>query len=152
LAFKFGSKPGVIPWIIPSIIIFLGVFGAVFCRKHYERNRYHTSIAAAVRDQIDPSLATVRKRGAIKHYIGEKGKPDEKKIEELMSLPERVSENQSSLIAKIPLHYFWESLNGFVALTGLALLILMRFQSPEPPTKIDIESMPSLSVGSLQHK
>jgi hypothetical protein len=128
-SFKFGQL-----WIIPIILICLGVFGAVFSRKHYERNRYHTSIAAKFRDEIDNSIGDIRKRGAIKHYIKYRGgDPDKENIKD-----EEEARKRSSLIAKMPLHKFWEGLNLVVAVAGVALLVLMASQQPEQPTKIEI--------------
>jgi hypothetical protein len=143
-SFKLGE-----PLIIPIILIFLGVFGAFFCRKHYERNRYHTSIAAELRHRIDPSIDDVRRRGAIKHYIraasNYRQEPNEEKIQQFMKStnPQEASRKASSRIAKYPLHIFWEYLNLVAVLAGVVLLFLTIYHPPELPTKIDIVSMPA---------
>ena len=134
-SFKFGK-----PWIIPIILIFLGVFGALFSRKHYERNRYHSRIAAEFRNQIDPSIGDVRTQGAIEHYINyPRKKLPQNEIGKLRaSKNENEARKQSSFMAKRSLHRFWEFLNLVVMFAGVALLLLMIYQKPEQPTKIEI--------------
>ncbi|HTQ35153.1 MAG TPA: hypothetical protein VMI30_13360, partial [Stellaceae bacterium] len=48
------------------------------------------------------------------------------------------AKKQSRLIARAPLHLFWEFLNVTIVIAGVALLLLMTYQSPEQPTKIEI--------------
>src|SRR4051794_24461307 len=59
-------------------IVALGIFGFLFAGKHYERFRFHTSIMAEIRDEIDrlrlaPNeaprpLAELRDAGDARHY------------------------------------------------------------------------------------
>ena len=96
------SSSNVQPWFCVGLII-LGLYGAVFSRKHYERNRMHTCILEAYRDELErhfpeAPLMKIRSEAKAKH-------------------------NQTYwLFSRLPLNFFWLLLPLTVSLVGAYLL------------------------------
>ena len=77
-------------------LILLGIFGAAFSRKHYERNRMHVSIAASYLTRLDPEIYGPRQVGESRHK-------DDPKYRRSY---------------RWRLHHFWEGLSWAVAILG----------------------------------
>jgi hypothetical protein len=107
--------------LIASIaLIILGAYGYLFSLKHYERNRYHTTIMKAFRDGIDQELgspssiiARLRNSGAEKHKENEAV----------------YDKHMKERLRNIRLFRLWAGLPLLVAVFGLVLsaLILVNF-------------------------
>lgn len=113
-------------------IVFVGLYGYFFSRKHYERNRLHTSILAEFRDEIDKEIGIIqpdpehpagkscweiRNRGEKRHYD---------------YFPEPVREIQKdakSWIARQRLHPFWSAIPLTAVFTGVLLTGLTVLRS-----------------------
>ncbi|OUL33516.1 hypothetical protein BV372_16015 [Nostoc sp. T09] len=98
-ALAFAAQNG-LTWtdlLLTVPLIPLGIFGAQFCRKHYERNRYHVSVSAAYLKNIDPSIYETRDRTKNIHDQDDKYKH---------IVPKR-------------LNIFWERLHYAVAILGI---------------------------------
>lgn len=85
-----------------SLLIVVGIFGAVFCRKHYERNRFHSAMMRGIFGKMDHPL------------LGE--------IEYLSKQANEVISQEFREVCHWPLHYFYELLNGMIAVFGVVLL------------------------------
>jgi hypothetical protein len=92
-------------WPASLLVIALGVFGALFSFKQYERFRYHTSAAAAHRREIEKRL----------------GLP----LTALRADAEHEHVAAFSRSRHWRLHWFWLGLHGGVAILGTLLLVLV---------------------------
>lgn len=107
--------------LLSLLLIPLGVFGKRFSAKHYERNRFHTTIASHFRDAMDSyltnqqmpiparALGTIRDQGESAHNNG-------------FSLGGKRSIAKSS-IANWRLYQFWNRLHVTVAILGAVLVV-----------------------------
>lgn len=92
----------------------LGVFGALFSAKHYERSAMHMERARAYRDAIDAELTA---QPIKKLKVG----ADERHNEEFPRLH------------KLRINRFWLLLYVFISLLGVTLAVTaLFFSSPEP--------------------
>jgi hypothetical protein len=87
-------------------LIFLGGYAALFSRKHYERNRMHTAVMDAFRQQLERRLDNVQ-LGLIREQA------------------EAAHNHRFPSLHKRRLHLFWDWLNGSVAVVGLILVIVV---------------------------
>jgi hypothetical protein len=105
-------------------LVALGIYGYLFAGKHYERNRFHTTIMKHVRREIDrceadqdatpASLSELRSNGEKDHYETFKWP----RFRGTRSDPQA---SAISWIARQRLHPFWEIIHIFVAVLGVGL-------------------------------
>lgn len=92
-------------WILASFLILIGLFGALFSAKQYERFRFHMVAAGKYRKEleqlIDNSLTGIRMTALSKH-----------KSEFL------------PVLVKLRLHYFWSGFHLLIASLGVTLLVM----------------------------
>jgi hypothetical protein len=92
-------------WVLAAFLIVIGLFGAFFSAKQYERFRFHVVAAGKYRKElersIENSLTGIRESALARH-----------KSEFL------------PLIVKLRLHYFWIGLHILIASLGIVLLII----------------------------
>lgn len=88
-------------------IIALGIFGASFSRKHYERNRMHVAIASAYLLQIDTDIYKPRNAAEKRHSE----KPEFRRL------------------YRRHLHRYWEELCWAVATLGAIASIVVVWNS-----------------------
>jgi Ca2+/Na+ antiporter len=92
-------------WVLAVFLIVIGLFGALFSAKQYERFRFHVVVAGKYRKELerllDNSLTGIREAGLSKHK----------------------SEFSSSIV-KLRLHYFWIALHLLIMSLGVTLLIM----------------------------
>jgi hypothetical protein len=86
-------------------LVAIGLFGAGFSAKHYERFKLHMARAKAHRDALDALL---------------EGRP----LGDLKRAADARHRNKFGWMERIRLHYWWVALNLFVAGIGLVLSIL----------------------------
>jgi hypothetical protein len=92
--------------IVPSLLlVFLGVFGALFSAKQYERAKRHGHRAAAYRTQI-----AAMTQGA--------------DILTLMKDADGKTQKAFPHLSRLRLHPFWIALNAFITVTGLVMLVM----------------------------
>jgi hypothetical protein len=89
---------------LAAFVTVLGVFGALFSLKHYERFRYHMKCAGEFRDALErlvpaTALAELRARARTRHA------------------------GKFPIVERIHLFVFWIALNGAVAVLGVVLLV-----------------------------
>ena len=93
--------------VIPAVFLVpLGCFGALFSRKHYERNRHHTAIMSAYLTALQAQIA-----GSDLHGPRKLGRAE--------------NEAQFGRLAKWRLYLFWDALNASVAVVGVVLTIVI---------------------------
>ena len=111
-------------WPLSLLLIALGIYGWLFSRKQYERNRFHTEIMSEFRDEFDnelrsagkpstqstPRISDLRTAGEKKHYDNF---PRSKK---------GVQKSAKSKLARSSLAGFWASLHLVISMIGLLLL------------------------------
>jgi hypothetical protein len=127
-------------WSLPAAIAItaLGVFGALFSGKHYERFNYHMSMMKAIRDEMDrvaeaagttpKSIGDLRTEVEREHYFGfvwPKFYPTRCK-------PQAIA---TSWIARQRLHMFWESVHAGIAVIGLLLCLFIMIKAALPGPK-----------------
>jgi hypothetical protein len=91
--------------MVGSLIAALGVFGAGFTFKHYERYCYHMARARGFREALDATL------------------PD-RSIQEILDGADRVHNRAFPRLRKLRLHYWWIALNLFVVAVGSAVTVV----------------------------
>ena len=97
--------------LAPSLfLVFLGVYAAVFSRKHYERYRLHTTVMRGFRDELEARLnnaplAKIRDTAAKKHN------------------------SEFAWLHDKSLHLFWDGLNGSVAIIGFILAVYISIEA-----------------------
>ena len=92
-------------WILAVFLIIIGIFGALFSAKQYERFRFHMICAGKYRVELENLLTT---------YYG--------KIRE-----ESTNEHEktfSSFFINMRLYYFWICLHLLISILGIALLFM----------------------------
>jgi hypothetical protein len=93
--------------LLPALFVFvLGCYGAVFSRKHYERNRLHTAIMGSFRERLEASLTNTP-------------------LSKIREDAETKHNNQYSWLSRRTVHGFWDGLNLAVAAAGLVLLVVI---------------------------
>jgi hypothetical protein len=98
--------------LLPALfMVVLGLFGALVSRKHFERNRLHTEIMAAYRNALEATLTNTPLESI---RLGAKTK----------------HEGWFPWLSQRRLYVFWDWLNGFIALVGivLSIVILLRVE------------------------
>jgi len=92
-------------WVLAAFLIIIGLFGALFSAKQYERFRFHMVAAGKYREALETLLksnfGTIRAEAKNDH---------EKKY--------------SKLLVKLRLYYFWIFLHLLITALGLILLLL----------------------------
>jgi hypothetical protein len=92
-------------WPIAVFLIIVGLFGALFSAKQYERFRYHMIAAGTYRQKLEQALGNnvrdIREDAQNKHV-----------------------EKFPTLLIKLRLYYFWIALHLFIAGLGVMLLII----------------------------
>ncbi len=86
-------------------LIFIGIFGAVFSYKQYERYLLHTKRASKYRNELD----NLQFDGLIR---------------KLKSIADEEHNKEFTKSSKLKLHYLWMSINLFVALIGMILVFI----------------------------
>jgi uncharacterized membrane protein len=104
LAFAVNSKNLAALFPLGTLIAVLGLFGAIFSYKHYERFRLHTKIAGEFRDALEASLVGC-------------------KLREIRNSAVTAHEKIFPSSSKWRLHMFWVTLNLLVVLLGIVLAI-----------------------------
>jgi hypothetical protein len=117
--------------LIPGLfIVLLGMFGAAFSRKHYERNRMHTTIMAAFRQQWEErtsvQLGSIREEAEANHNAG---------------FPR---------LHKWHLHVFWDCLNGSVAVVGFGLVMVIVGSLSSPRSAVSTSQLAPAARGAMQ--
>lgn len=87
------------------LLVVLGLFGAGFAMKHYERFNLHMERARRHRDALDALLP---------------GQP----LRRLKQEADLANKTEFPRMHKWRLHYWWLTLNLIVALVGVALLVI----------------------------
>jgi hypothetical protein len=87
-------------------VVVLGIYGAVFSRKHYERNRFHTTIMAGFRDALEASLT---------------GAP----LRSIRDAAEKKHNARFPWLSGWRLHLFWDGLSVAVAVAGLVAVFVV---------------------------
>lgn len=90
--------------VIGLFIVFLGIFGAGFSLKHYERFNFHMERARSYRDELDALIL---------------GRP----IGRLRDEADRRHEKRFPKMRKWRLHRWWVALNISVSVVGALLII-----------------------------
>jgi hypothetical protein len=133
------------------LMIFLGLFGWLFAKKHYERNQLHVRTVGEIREEIDRELGVLpwpeqygtrlpkRSLGALrdaanKRHYGEFGKRHEKVLERREDLQRKAY----SWVARSRLHLYWEGLHIVVMLIGLMLAAIILIKS-QPPIRRQVQ-------------
>ncbi|MBY3211776.1 hypothetical protein [Rhizobium laguerreae] len=93
---------------ISCFLIFLGLFGAGFSLKHYERFNLHMQRARHYRDALDDLIP---------------GKP----IAVLKDQADKLQKVEFPIMSKWRLYYWWVALNFAVSLLGIALFVNVLF-------------------------
>jgi cytochrome c biogenesis protein CcdA len=122
------------------VVVLLSFLGVGLGIKHYERNRFHTSIMGAVRDEItrldqDPhanpeSTQTIRRAGVRKHNkeFTVLERKDTRKTDSRSADRETAEPNQQqkykSVWPRIPLHLLWLGLPLAIGTVGVLVLVL----------------------------
>jgi len=92
-------------WILAVFLIIIGLFGAVFSGKQYERFRFHMKAAGRYRKELEknlnPDWGNIREEARIEH---------EKKF--------------SKILVSLPLYSFWIALHLLITLLGIILFIM----------------------------
>lgn len=92
-------------WILAVFLIVIGLFGAIFSAKQYERFRFHMKAAGRYRQALEqnykPELGDIREEARIEH---------EKQF--------------AKLLVSLPLYSFWIALHLLITLLGVILLIM----------------------------
>jgi hypothetical protein len=86
-------------------LIFIGIFGAIFSYKQYERYLLHTKRAGLYRNELDKL-----------QFDG--------LIRKLKSIADKEHNEEFVKLSKLKLHYLWMSINLFVALIGIILVFI----------------------------
>ena len=94
-------------WILASFLIILGLFGAFFSAKQYERFRFHIIAAGIYRNRLEQTLGDTT-------------------VSEIRDIAK--SDHQNNFfkpLVNLKLYYFWIALHVLIALLGLTLLIII---------------------------
>ncbi|MBN2012691.1 hypothetical protein JW960_25405 [candidate division KSB1 bacterium] len=94
----------VIHFVIGLFILFLGVFGAILSKKHYERFKYHTLWA----HEYDKKLLKIFKESEIEDFKKKKLK----------------HEKEFGWISKTRANKLWTGIHLLIALLGLLIIII----------------------------
>lgn len=98
-------------WVIAAFIVLIGLFGALFSAKQYERFRFHMVAAGTYRRALE---ALLKNNPGVLRRAAEK-------------------EHESSFVpffVKLRLYYFWIALHLLIALLGIVLLIMTTRSAP----------------------
>jgi hypothetical protein len=102
-----GMKEPTIYLLFPAaFMVVLGIFGALFARKHYERNRLHTAIMARYQDALEATLVATP-------------------LQQIRNGARTQHDQLFPGVSKWRLYRFWEWLNVMIALTGILLGIVI---------------------------
>jgi len=107
------------------LLIPIGAFGFAFCRKHYERNRLHTTIARHYLKAIEKQLSSPAEPVSSSYLtdIHKAGRADHKKNFSSQS-------SRKASATGLRLHTFWNSIHLLIVVLGVllsALIIGLRF-------------------------
>jgi uncharacterized membrane protein YidH (DUF202 family) len=91
-------------WSLAVFLIIVGLFGALFSAKQYERFSRHMGIASKYRRELEELLGN--------------------KVASIGSGLKSEHEKTFPRLAKLHLHYFWIALHLLIASLGITLLIL----------------------------
>ncbi|MBY5442813.1 hypothetical protein HFO93_04865 [Rhizobium leguminosarum] len=105
---------GILDIAVSVFLIFLGLFGAGFSMKHYERSKIHMERARGYRDALDAMLS---------------GRP----IQTIKAIADATHGNKFPKMQKWRLHYWWIALNSAISVLGVALLIVAAIFPVSPP-------------------
>lgn len=95
------------PWMLPTFLIALGIFGVLTVLKLYERFRFHNHVADAARCALErrvgmePTLTELRDRATEKHK----------------------TKWYYRFVGRAHLYWFWIALHSLVVVLGVILLI-----------------------------
>ena len=92
-------------WPLAAFLIIVGLFGALFSAKQYERFRFHMVAAGLYREELEKIVGN--DVGEIRHKA---------KAVHKSGFP--------SLLVKLRLYYFWIALHLLIMALGIALLVL----------------------------
>ena len=94
-------------------LIVLGVFGAAFAMKHYERFNLHTERGRTHRDALDTLLGQVLGTAA--------------PLQPLRATANAKNAGAYPRLSKLRLHYWWLSLGLLIATLGIVLSVIALF-------------------------
>jgi hypothetical protein len=111
---------GLHPADIPAgiVVTLLGVLGVGLSTKHYERNRFHTMILKAIRDEVDETQAS--HRGGVRDTRSIRDEGVDRHRQDFRVLG---SKPDSRWIG-VRLHLLWLGLPFGISLAGILVIVL----------------------------
>jgi hypothetical protein len=91
--------------LIAGCLIVLGIVGAVFSMKQYERSRLHASIGGAHRSQLESIISV--------------------DLGHIRNLAEAGHDARNSRLVRIRLHWLWALMHLGISLLGVVLLVMV---------------------------
>lgn len=94
-------------WPLGIFLILIGIFGSLFCAKHYSKWKFHMMLAGRYRNKLEKYL------------------PDTKVRDLRLEVGEEHKSKTNLLINKIRLHQFWIGLHLLITLMGIVTTIVI---------------------------
>jgi hypothetical protein len=116
-------------------LTFLGIFGALFTLKNYERFSFHRHRSRLIRKAIDAALKwgelnndeDHRIRYEIRATLGlDMKNSDQLLIEAIVNKANDQYKGKNRFLYKIDLHNFWVGLHLVISVVGLAIIIIIQ--------------------------
>jgi hypothetical protein len=162
-------------WPLAAFLFILGLFGALFSAKHYERYCYHRAHMRKYREHLEScighglgNIRTEAKEESKRNIRAESLKHVENKLRTRAAAkpPVRnlwprllgccgflvvrcfrsVLHGYRATIAKIPLHFFWIALNIIIAVLGFYLLHKSWTTAPTSTTTVTVSSPTTITT------
>lgn len=116
-------------------IFFLGIFGAFFTLKHYERFSFHRHRSRVLRKAIDAVLKcgelhsneNRRVRDEIRKSLDLKIEKSPHLLRSIVKITNRQYKYKGGCLQKASLHKFWASLHLFISVIGLLIAFKIIF-------------------------
>jgi hypothetical protein len=103
------------------VVIVFGVLGALLSLKHYERNRFHTSVMKAVRDEITNLETHLGKTPKSTDVLRGEGEAANART---FSLRGKKVEQGDSWLVRTHLFHLWVALPLAIAAVGVVIVVL----------------------------
>lgn len=100
-----GTIAGLPDFVLAILMAAVGLFGAAFSYKNYERSCYHFARARVFRNAVDDAFLSGR-------------------IAELHDAADAAHEKRFGRFRKLRLHHWWLALNVFITIIGLAIAFI----------------------------
>lgn len=116
-------------------LIFLGIFGASFTLKNYERFSFHRHRSRLIRKAIDAALKWGELnndedhgiRDEIRETLGLDMKyPSQLLMEAIVNTANDQYKGKSHFLYKTDLHKFWVGLHLMISVVGLAIIVIIQ--------------------------